>query len=90
MIHIVFIVVYRAATRDITNVMPVITSVGQIQVVSSPDRFLQFLFVVAANKNGKSGLGTRLNTKGWYSDISCTPIFVLSHSVNLLNICFDR
>ena len=64
MIHIVFIVVYRAATRDITNVMPVITSVGQIQVVSSPDRFLQFLFVVAANKNGKKRSGDETKYKG--------------------------
>ena len=27
--------------------------------------------------------------KGWDSDISCAPIFLLDQSVYLLNICFD-
>ena len=28
-------------------------------------------------------------SRGWHSDISCTPIFVLGQSFDLLNIYFD-
>ena len=29
-----------------------------------------------------------LDAREWHCDISCTPTFTLSQSINLLNICF--